>query len=248
MKKTAEIIFGRHPVQEALLAGRPLQKIFLAQGLKDPVFDGISRLAEEKGVPVQRRDKQSLDRLAPGMNHQGIAAMAAPFAYAVLDDLFKAAAIKKEDPFFLVLDHLQDPHNFGALLRTAEAVGVQGAIIPEHRAVGVTTGVYKASAGAVENIPVVKVTNLARTLTELKERGVWVMGADMEGEQIFSQANLKGPLALVLGGEGRGISRLVREKCDFRVRLPMQGKTGSLNVSVAGGILMYEVYRQRNPW
>jgi 23S rRNA (guanosine2251-2'-O)-methyltransferase len=248
MRNTDEIIFGRHPVEEALQGGRPLKKIFLAQGLKDPTLEVISRLAEERGVPVQRRDRQALDRLAPGMNHQGIAAIAAPFAYAALDDLFGAASGSGEDPFFLVLDHLQDPHNFGALLRTAEAVGVHGVIIPEHRAVGVTTGVYKASVGAVENIPVAKVTNLARTLTELKERGVWVMGADMEGEQIFCKADLKGPLALVLGGEGRGISRLIREKCDFRVRLPMQGKTGSLNVSVAGGILMYEVYRQRHPW
>lgn len=248
MKKTDEIIYGRHPVEEALLSGRPLQKIFMAQGLRDPTFEEISRLAGERGVPVQRRDKQALDQLASRMNHQGIAALAAPFAYATLDDLFQAAADRKEDPFFLVLDHLQDPHNFGALLRTAEAVGVHGAIIPEHRAVGVTTGVYKASVGAVENIPVAKVTNLARSLEEIKERGVWVMGADMEGEQIFSRADLKGPLALVLGGEGRGISRLIREKCDFRVRLPMQGKTGSLNVSVAGGILMYEVCRQRNQW
>ncbi len=248
MKKQEDIIYGRHPVEEALQSGRPLKKIILRQGLQDSRMEAIRQLARESGVPVEHRERAGMDRMAPRVNHQGIVALAAPFAYASLDDLYRRAASREEDPFFLVLDHLQDPHNFGALLRTAEAVGVHGAIIPERRSVGVTTGVYKASAGAVEHLPVAQVTNLARTLEELKEKRVWVAGAHMEGELIFNRADLKGPLALVLGGEGKGMSPLIKQKCDFLLRLPMAGQTPSLNVSVAGGILLYEIFRQRKAW
>ncbi len=247
MKKQEDMICGRHPVEEALQA-RPLKKLILAQGLQDPRARALEQLAGKMGVPVERQERARLDRLAPGQNHQGILALATPFPYASLEELFRAAKTKGEDPFFLVLDHLQDPHNFGALLRTAAAVGAHGALIPERRCVGVTTGVYKAAAGAVEHLPVARVTNLARALEELKKRGVWVAGADMEGEQVFSRADLKGPLALVLGGEGKGLSPLIRAKCDFLLRLPMAGRTASLNVSVAGGVLLYEIYRQRNGW
>ena len=246
MKQPEEIIYGRHPVEEALQSGRPLKKVILAQGLKDPTADRVGRLAKDAGVPVQLLERKRMDQLAPRMNHQGVMALAPPYPYAALEDLFQRAASRGEDPLFLVLDHLQDPHNFGALLRTAEAVGAHGAVIPHRRAVGVTTGVYKSAAGAVEHLPVARVTNLARSLEEMKKQGLWIAGADMQGEQAFFQADLKGPLALVLGGEGKGISPLIKGKCDFLVRLPMRGKTGSLNVSVAGGILLYEIFRQRS--
>jgi len=248
LRKQEDVISGRHPVQEALQSGRPLKKIVLAKGLKDPRADQVGQLARAAGVPVEFQERARMDQLAPGTNHQGILALAPPFAYASLEDLFRRAGGRGEAPFFLVLDHLQDPHNFGALLRTAEAVGAHGAVIPERRSVGVTTGVYKAAAGAVEHLPVARVTNLARALEELKIRGVWVAGADMQGEHIYSQADLKGPLALVLGGEGKGLSPLIREKCDYLLRLPMAGRTASLNVSVAGGILLYEIFRQRRAW
>jgi len=164
-----------------------------------------------------------------------------------VDDLFKAAASKKEDPFFLILDEIEDPHNLGSILRTADAAGVHGVIIPKRRAVGLTAAVAKASTGAIEHVPVARVTNLARTIEELKENGVWIVGTDAKGTQDYRQLDGKMPLAIVIGSEGKGISRLIREKCDFLVRLPMVGKVTSLNASVAASLLMYEVYRKRHP-
>ncbi len=240
------MISGRHPVEEALTSGRPLKKIWLAGGVNDPFAQKISQLAKKAGVSIQVADRRQLDKLAPGQNHQGIVGIATPFAYVGVDDLLTGA--KGEDPFLLVLDKVQDPHNLGALLRTAEAAGVHGVIISEKRSVGVTSGVYKSAAGAVEHVPIARVTNISQTLKYLKDKGMWVIGGDMEGRDTYAQANLKGPLALVLGGEGKGISRLVKENCDFLVHLPMKGKGSSLNVSVAGGLLMYEVFRQRQGW
>lgn len=178
--------------------------------------------------------------------HQGVVAQVAAYEYAELDDLYKAAE-ENEQPFFLILDELEDPHNLGSIMRTADAVGAHGIVIPKRRAVGLTTTVAKASTGAIEHIPVARVTNLARTLEEMKERGIWVVGTDASAREDFRNMDGNMPLALVIGSEGKGMGRLVKEKCDFLIKLPMAGKVTSLNASVAAGLLMYEVYRKRNP-
>ncbi len=179
--------------------------------------------------------------------HQGVVAQVAAYEYAELDDLFQKAEDRNEQPFILVLDEIEDPHNLGSIMRTADAVGAHGIIIPKRRAVGLTTTVAKASTGAIEHIPVVKVTNLSRTLEEMKQRGIWVVGTDASGKQDYRSLDGNMPLALVIGSEGKGMGRLVKEKCDFLIRLPMAGKVTSLNASVAAGLLMYEVYRKRSP-
>lgn len=179
--------------------------------------------------------------------HQGVVAQVAAYEYAELDDLFQKAEDRNEQPFILVLDEIEDPHNLGSIMRTADAVGAHGIVIPKRRAVGLTTTVAKASTGAIEHIPVVKVTNLSRTLEEMKGRGIWVVGTDASGQQDYRSLDGNMPLALVIGGEGKGMGRLVKEKCDFLIRLPMAGKVTSLNASVAAGLLMYEVYRKRSP-
>lgn len=180
--------------------------------------------------------------------HQGVVAQVAAYEYAELEDLFQKAEDRDEQPFLIVLDEIEDPHNLGSIMRTADAVGAHGIIIPKRRAVGLTTTVAKASTGAIEHIPVVKVTNLSRTLEELKERGVWIVGTDASGRQDYRSLDGNMPLALVIGSEGKGMGRLVKEKCDFLIRLPMAGKVTSLNASVAAGLLLYEVYRKRSPW
>lgn len=179
--------------------------------------------------------------------HQGVVAQVAAYEYAELDDLFQKAEDRNEQPFILVLDEIEDPHNLGSIMRTADAVGAHGIVIPKRRAVGLTTTVAKASTGAIEHIPVVKVTNLSRTLEEMKGRGIWVVGTDASGQQDYRSLDGNMPLALVIGSEGKGMGRLVKEKCDFLIRLPMAGKVTSLNASVAAGLLMYEVYRKRSP-
>lgn len=179
--------------------------------------------------------------------HQGVVAQVALYEYAELDDLYKATEEKNEQPFFLILDELEDPHNLGSIMRTADAVGAHGIVIPKRRAVGLTTTVAKASTGAIEHIPVARVTNLARTLEEMKERGIWVVGTDASAREDYRNMDGNMPLALVIGSEGKGMGRLVKEKCDFLIKLPMAGKVTSLNASVAAGLLMYEVYRKRNP-
>lgn len=179
--------------------------------------------------------------------HQGVVAQVAAYEYAELDELYKAAEERNEQPFFLILDELEDPHNLGSIMRTADAVGAHGIVIPKRRAVGLTTTVAKASTGAIEHIPVARVTNLARTLEEMKERGIWVVGTDASAREDYRNMDGNMPLALVIGSEGKGMGRLVKEKCDFLIKLPMAGKVTSLNASVAAGLLMYEVYRKRNP-
>ena len=229
---------GRQPVREALLANRPINKLFLAKGAKDlgPILD----LARERGVVVEWTHRAKLDKLSGGRIHQGVIAQVAPYHYAELEDLLTA-----EEPLLLILDGSEDPHNLGSLLRTAESVGASGAVIPKRRAAPITPTVEKAASGALAHLPVARVSNLAQTIDELKEHGLWVVGCDMDGEQTLWEADLTGSLAVVVGSEGSGVSRLVKEKCDFIVRLPMLGKISSLNASVAGGIVLYEVLRQR---
>ncbi|TCT21057.1 23S rRNA (guanosine2251-2'-O)-methyltransferase [Melghiribacillus thermohalophilus] len=240
-----EWIVGKNPVMEALKSDRTIHKVLLAEGLKQQPIQKIIHLAREHHVHIQRVPRKKLDQIGP--NHQGVAASVSPYEYVQIDDLFHRADEQGEWPFFMILDELEDPHNLGSILRTADAAGVHGIIIPKRRSVQITPTVAKASAGAVEYVPVARVTNIARTIDELKERNVWVVGTDAEGETDYR--SLKGDLglALVIGSEGKGMSRLVKEKCDWLVSLPMKGHVSSLNASVAASLLMYEVYRKRNP-
>lgn len=241
-----EHIIGRNPVLEALRAGRPVHKLLIARGATEGSIRQIRAMAREQGIPVQEVDRARLDALTGGQAHQGVMAQVAAQAYAALEDILERARAAGEDPLVLVLDRIEDPQNLGSLLRSCDAAGVHGVIIPERRAAGVTPVVAKVSAGAVEYVPVARVTNLARTLEDLKVAGLWVCGADQDGAELYHRARLTGPLAVVVGGEGQGLGRLVAERCDFRVRIPMRGKVNSLNAAVAGAILLYEVRRQRD--
>lgn len=238
-----EMIAGKNPVLEALRVGREINKLWIADGVKKTGVQELIDLAKENGVLVQFVPKQKVDKLAE--NHQGIVASVAAYDYAELDDLFAAATAKNEDPFFLILDELEDPHNLGSIMRTADAIGVHGIIIPKRRAVGLTAVVAKASTGAIEHVPVVRVTNLAQTVDELKDRGVWIAGTDAKGSADYRKMDATLPLALIIGSEGKGMSRLLTDKCDFLYNLPMIGHVTSLNASVAAALLMYEVYRKR---
>ncbi len=244
---TTDRIYGRHPVLEALKADAAVRKVLLAEGQKEGgVVAEIVEEATRRGVRIEWVARKRLDQITEAeANHQGVVAELPPFRYSSVDDVLAAAGASGEAPFILLLDGIQDVHNFGALLRTAEAAGVHGVIIPERRAVGVTPTVYKSSAGAVHHLRIAQVTNLTQTMNELKQQGIWFVGLDMAGEQMYHQANLKGGLGIVVGAEGRGLGRLVAETCDFLVRLPMRGAIDSLNASVAGGILLYEALRQR---
>ncbi|HET7521710.1 MAG TPA: 23S rRNA (guanosine(2251)-2'-O)-methyltransferase RlmB [Bacillales bacterium] len=241
-----EFIIGKNPVLEALRSGREMNKIWVnerARGSMQSVF----RLAKQRGIFVQPVPKRKLDQLAESANHQGVVASVAAHRYAEMEALFRRAEEKGEPPFFVLLDEIEDPHNVGAILRTADAAGAHGVIMPKRRSPGLTAVVSKASAGAVEYVPVVRVTNLARTIDELKKRGLWFVGADAAGREDYREADFNMAAGLVIGNEGRGISRLVKEKCDFLIHLPMAGRVASLNAAVAAGLLMYEVYRKRNP-
>ena len=240
---TSEMIAGKNPVLEALRSGREINKLWIAEGVKKSGVQELIELAKERGVLVQFVPKQKIDKLAD--NHQGIVASVAAYDYAELDDLFNVAQSKNEDPFFIILDELEDPHNLGSIMRTADAIGAHGIIIPKRRAVGLTAVVAKASTGAIEHVPVVRVTNLAQTVDELKDRGVWIAGTDAKGSQDYRKMDATLPLALIIGSEGKGMSRLLKEKCDFLYHLPMIGHVTSLNASVAASLLMYEVYRKR---
>lgn len=240
-KMSQDIIAGRNPVLEALRAGRTINKIMIAHGSKTTGIQEIIELAKEKRVPIQKVERKHLDKITAGAIHQGVVATAAAKEYADLDELLNGDT----DPFLVLLDELHDPHNLGAIIRTADAAGVQGIIIPKRRSAQLTTTVAKASAGAVEHMPVARVTNLVQTIKKLQQQGIWVVGADMDGDTVHWDSKLDGPLALVIGGEGKGLGRLVKESCDALVRLPMVGRINSLNASVAAGILIYEVVRQR---
>lgn len=239
-------IEGRIPVLEALKAGREINKLLVAKGAKEGSIREVLAMARRAGVVVQEVDRSRLDALAQGRNHQGVIALVAAHRYADVETILQRAEAAGEDPLVLVLDGIEDPQNLGSLLRTADAAGVHGVIIPERRAVGLTETVAKVSAGAVEYVPVARVTNLARALDELKERGLWVVGTHQDAPELYHQARLTGPLAVVIGSEGKGMGRLVAGKCDFMVRLPMLGHVSSLNAAVAGAVLVYEIRRQRD--
>lgn len=238
-------IYGKNPVIEALKSDRDIHKIWIAENSQKGQMQHILKLAKERNVFVQYVPRKKLDQMTP--DHQGVVAQIAAYQYAEVDDLLNHAKSKNEDPFLVILDGLEDPHNLGSILRTADACGVHGIIIPKRRSVGLTQTVAKLSTGAIEYVPVARVTNLARTIDELKEKGLWIFGTDMKDSQDYRKMDATLPLALVIGSEGKGISRLVREKCDFIVHLPMKGHVTSLNASVAAAILMYEVQRKRHP-
>ena len=239
------IIEGRNAVTEALRAGTPIDKIFLARGETDSALAHIAAAARDKGVVVVECDRKKLDFMSRTHAHQGVIAQAAVREYASVDDILNAAREKGEPPLIVVCDELSDPHNLGAVIRTAECAGAHGVIIPKRRSAGLTAVVAKTSAGAVSHIPVARVPNLPALLKELKDEGVWVFGTAADGDRLLYNADLKGPAAIVIGSEGNGMGRLVSETCDFLVRIPMKGKLNSLNASAAAAILLYEAVRQR---
>ena len=239
-----DLIVGRNAVLEALQSGRAVDSVWVARGERTGSIGKIVHLCRDKGVVVKEVDAKKLDFACGHANHQGVAAWAAAHAYAELDDIFALADARGEAPFLIVCDELEDPHNLGAILRTAEAAGAHGVVIPKRRSASLSYAVAKTSAGAIEYVPVVRVPNIPSLLDTLKKRGVWLYAADMDGT-LWSDVDFSGGVALVIGSEGKGVGRLVREKCDVAVSLPMQGKINSLNASVAAGILMYEVVKQR---
>ena len=237
-------IEGRNAVLEAFRAGKTIDKLFVLDGCQDGPVRTILREAKKTDCIVNFVKKERLDQMSETGKHQGVIAYAAAYEYGTIEDLFNRAEEKGEDPFFILLDGIEDPHNLGAIIRTANLAGAHGVIIPKHRAVGITPTVAKTSAGAINYTPVVKVTNIGKAMDELKERGMWFACADMDGEVIYRQ-NLTGSIGLVIGNEGSGVSRLVKEKCDFISSIPMKGDIDSLNASVAAGVLAFEVVRQR---
>jgi 23S rRNA (guanosine2251-2'-O)-methyltransferase len=241
-----EYIIGRNPVMEAIRSGRDINKIWISEGANKGQIHKLIELANQNKVIIQTAPNKKLDSMVEG-NHQGVVASVAAYEYAELDDLFALAEKRNEQPFFLILDEIEDPHNLGSIMRTADAVGAHGIIIPKRRAVGLTAAVAKSSTGAIEYIPVARVTNLARTIEDLKQRGLWIVGTDAKGADDYRNLDGNMSLGLIIGSEGKGMSRILREKCDFLIKLPMVGKVTSLNASVAASLLMYEVYRKRNP-
>ena len=237
-------VIGRNAVLEAFRAGRTVDKLFILDGCQDGPVKSILRESRKQSTLVKYVSKEKLDALSGHGKHQGVVAVTAACDYAQIDDLFASAAEKGEDPFFILCDEIEDPHNLGAIIRTANLAGAHGVIIPKRRAVGLTGTVAKVSAGAVNYTPVARVTNMARTIDTLKERGMWFVCGDMDGELMYRQ-NLTGPIGLVIGNEGSGVSRLVREKCDYIASIPMRGDIDSLNASVAAGVLAFEIVRQR---
>ena len=237
-------IEGRNAVIEAFRAGKPIDKLFVLDGCQDGPVRTIVREAKKHDTIIIYVDKERLDQISETGKHQGVIAYAAAYEYAEVEDILKIAEEKGEPPFLILLDNIEDPHNLGAIIRTANLAGAHGIIIPKRRAVGLTATVAKTSAGAINYTPVAKVTNLAKTIEELKEKGLWFVCADMDGEVMYKQ-DLKGAIGLVIGSEGEGVSRLVKEKCDFTASIPMKGDIDSLNASVAAGVLAYEIVRQR---
>ena len=238
------IIEGRNAVLEAFRAGKTIDKLFVLDGCQDGPVKSIMREAKKTDTIINFVDKERLDRLANSGHHQGVVAQAAAYEYAEVEDILNAAKEKGEAPFIFILDEIEDPHNLGAIIRTANLCGAHGVIIPKRRAVGLTATVAKTSAGAINYTPVAKVTNIAKTIEELKKEGMWFVCADMDGQTMYD-LNLTGPIGLVIGNEGAGVSRLVKEKCDFTASIPMKGDIDSLNASVAAGVLAYEIVRQR---
>lgn len=237
-------IEGRNAVTEAFRSGKTIDKLYVLDGCHDGAVNTIKTLARKQDTIVNYVTKERLDQMSETGKHQGVIAQAAAYEYAEVEDILKAAEDRGEAPFIFILDEIEDPHNLGAIIRTANLCGAHGVIIPKRRAVGLTATVVKASAGAINYTPVAKVTNIAKTIEELKKEGIWFVCADMDGEVMYKQ-NLTGPIGLVIGNEGSGVSRLVKEKCDYIASIPMKGDIDSLNASVAAGILAYEIVRQR---
>lgn len=238
------LIIGRNAVSEAIKSGRTIDTLLVARGERGGSVGAIITKCRDKGIVVKEVDRRKLDSLCGGENHQGVAAWASVHEYASIEDILENARSKGEAPFVIVCDEIEDPHNLGAIIRTADACGAHGIIIPKRRGVSLTYAVGKVSAGAIEYVPVARVSNLPAALDELKEKGFWVYAADMDGKR-WDEQDYSGSVALVVGSEGKGVGRLVKEKCDFIVSLPMKGKINSLNASVAAGILMYEIARKR---
>ncbi|WP_282938129.1 23S rRNA (guanosine(2251)-2'-O)-methyltransferase RlmB [Paenibacillus sp. RC67] len=240
-----EFIAGKHSVLEALRSGRTINKIWIAENAQKQLTQPIIAEAKQNGVIVQTADKRKLDQMVEDVQHQGVVAQVAAYDYVEVEDILALAQSRNEEPFILILDEIEDPHNLGSILRTADCTGVHGVIIPKRRSVGLTATVSKTSAGAVEYVRVARVTNLAQTIEQLKEQGIWVAGTDVAAQQPLYKTNLNMPLALVIGNENKGMGRLIKEKCDFLLKLPMFGHINSLNASVAASVFMYEVVRQR---
>lgn len=240
-----EKIAGVNSIMEALRGKRKVQKILIQEGRGGKRIDDMVKLAESKGVFVQYVEKQRLDKMMRGINHQGIVAQVEEFSYSTIEEVLELAAMKGEQPFILILDGIEDPHNLGAIIRTAECAGVHGVVVPKHSQAEINSTVVKSSAGAVEHMLIVQEVNLVRLIDFLKKNGLWVIGADMEADRYYFADPLPCPAALVIGGEGRGIRRLVKENCDVLVKIPLQGSIESLNASVAAGLVIYELLRQR---
>lgn len=245
MSDTEEFLLGRNSVMEALKSGRSINKLLIAKGERHGTVREIIGLARAKGLIVQEVEISKLDIMTGKAKHQGVLATVAPVAYVELEDILAKAQEKEEPPFLVLLDELEDPHNVGAILRTADATGVDGVLLPKRRSCPLSATVAKTSAGAVEYVPVARIGNITQTLEGLKKQGFWVVGADMDGDKDYYEADLTGPVVLVVGSEGKGIGRATKEHCDILVRIPMQGKISSLNASVACSLLLYEIRRQR---
>lgn len=237
-------IEGIHAVTEALKAGKTVERIYVQEGIKKGSLQTVIKEFKKSGIRIDFLPKEKMDYISPNKKHQGIIAITAAYQYAEVEDILAAAREKKEDPFIFILDGIEDPHNLGAIIRTANVCGAHGVIIPKNRAVGLTSSVVKTSAGAIHYTPVAKVTNIARTIENLKKQGLWFVAADMGGSLMYD-VNLRGAIGLVIGNEGKGISELVKKQCDFTASIPMRGNIESLNASVAAGVLSYEIVRQR---
>ena len=246
MRYEESVIEGRNAVIEAFRAGKAIDKLFILDGAQDGPIQTIKREAKKRDTMIKFVTRERLDQLSQTGKHQGVIAYAAAYTYAEVEDILAAARSKKEAPFVFLLDNIEDPHNLGAIIRTANLAGAHGVIIPKNRAAGLTAAVARASAGALNYTPVARVTNLAQTMEALKKEGLWFACADMDGTTMY-QLDLTGPIGLVIGNEGDGVGRLIREKCDFVASIPMKGDIDSLNASVAAGVLAYEIVRQRMP-
>jgi 23S rRNA (guanosine2251-2'-O)-methyltransferase len=244
-RSNQQIISGPNSLSEALAAAREVTQIFIAEGAKSARIDEILLLAEKRKISIKKVARKELEQIVGNSNHQGVAAIVEAYSYVSLEDLIESTKDTERQPLLIMLDELEDPHNLGAILRTADAVAADGIIIPNRRSVGLTTTVAKISVGAIEHVPVAQVTNLVQTVERLKKEGFWIVGADASGKQLYSEIDYNMSVCLVIGSEGQGISRLLLKNCDYVVRLPMRGHVNSLNASVATSIFLYEIYRQR---
>ncbi|MCF0146905.1 MAG: 23S rRNA (guanosine(2251)-2'-O)-methyltransferase RlmB [Clostridium sp.] len=240
-----DLIIGRNAVMEVLKSDRTIEAIYISNTHMEGSIKAIINMARDKGLVLKEVDRKKLDFMSGGTNHQGVIAQVTPFKYSEIADILNVAKKRGQDPFIVILDEIEDPHNLGSIIRTAELCGVHGIIIPKRRNVGITSTVYKCSVGAIEHMRIAKVTNINAAIDELKRAGLWIYGADIAGDEYSYQVNFNGPCAMVIGSEGRGISKLTLKKCDKLVKIPMVGKINSLNASVAGGIMMYEILKGR---